>query len=544
VDAAQPGDTVFVSNGTYYEDVYINKTINLMGISRDNTTINSTNLMGIYVEGADYVNITGFTVVNASWGGIRLRNSNNSLIENNLFDKNDDGMELLNSNNTIISDNIASNSWGGGNGIYIDGCSNFTIVNNTCINNKGDGIWLRGNSDFNFIIKNNSSWNEKGIKLSEGSDFNQVYYNIINNNTGSSPVAAGFTIYESYGNVIYNNSILNNKIGFNWNDELQSNFPNLISNCTIKNSTNYDIRIGNTWGTLVNTSFNKSSVYHRDTVPSGLLTVKWFLHINVIDYLGNPIQNANIQIEDNINGIFNESYITDINGQIKWLSVTEYSERDPDGDTIGNKIYYTPHRIIAWDDTLVGYAHPFIDESKTVTIVLYNGTLMDLEPGWNLVSLPRIQSDTNLPTVLQSIEGQYDAVQWYNLTDTNDPWKHHHISKPSNLNDLDKIDHTMGFWIHITDPGGTTLVVFGDVLTSTQNITLYPGWNHVGYPSLSMKNRTEALNNINFSNDLNAIWTYNATTQKWKEITALDYFEVGRGYWIHAKFKVTWIVPL
>ncbi|UCE74414.1 MAG: right-handed parallel beta-helix repeat-containing protein, partial [Methanomassiliicoccales archaeon] len=314
VDNSSVGGTVFVYNGTYYEDVYINKTINLTGISRDNTTINSTNLMGIFVENADYVNISGFTIENASWGGIRLRNSNNSLIENNILNNNGDGMEILDSNNTILKNNIASNSFGGGEGIYMDGCSNFTIVNNTCVYNINSGIWLRGNSDYNIIIFNNLSWNEKGIKLSEGSDFNQVYDNIINNNTGSSTVAAGFTIYESYGNVIYNNSIINNKIGFNWNDELQSNFPNQISNCTIKNSTNYDIRIGNTWGTLVNTSFNKSSVYHRDTVPSGLLTVKWFLHINVIDYLGNPIQNANIQIEDNINGIFNESYITDING--------------------------------------------------------------------------------------------------------------------------------------------------------------------------------------------------------------------------------------
>ncbi len=220
--------------------------------------------------------------------------------------------------------------------------------------------------------------------------------------------------------------------------------------------------------------------------------------------------------------------------------MTEYIEQK------SGKTYYTPHRINAWNDTLVGYAYPepIMNKSKTVTIILYNGTFLELGRGWNLISLPRIQSNTNLQTVLQSIEGQFDAVQWYNVTDSNDPWKHHHILKPSNLNDLDKINHTMGLWIHITDPGGTTLVVFGDVLTSTQNITLYPGWNLVGYPSLSIKNRTEALNNINFSNDLDAIWTYNATTQKWKEINASDNFEVGRGYWIHAKVTKTWIVPL
>jgi hypothetical protein len=164
--------------------------------------------------------------------------------------------------------------------------------------------------------------------------------------------------------------------------------------------------------------------------------------------------------------------------------------------------------------------------------------------GWNLISIPLGLSNNDLSVVLDSIEDQYDAVQWYNLTDSTDPWKHNHISKPSNWNDLNKVNHTMGLWVHITEPGGATLVVIGDMLISTQNISLYPGWNLVGYPSLSNKNRTDALNNIDFGGDVDAIWTHNATTQTWKEITASDNFEVGRGYWMHSKVTKTWIVPL
>jgi hypothetical protein len=102
----------------------------------------------------------------------------------------------------------------------------------------------------------------------------------------------------------------------------------------------------------------------------------------------------------------------------------------------------------------------------------------------------------------------------------------------------------MGLWVHVIDPGGATLVVFGDVLTSPQNIGLYPGWNQVGYPSTTDKIRISALNNIFFDTEVDAIWTHNATTQTWKEITASDNFEVGRGYWIHSKVTKTWIVPL
>lgn len=161
-----------------------------------------------------------------------------------------------------------------------------------------------------------------------------------------------------------------------------------------------------------------------------------------------------------------------------------------------------------------------------------------------MISIPRIQSDTSLQTVLQSIEGQYDTVEWYNSTDPSDYWKINSTSKPPYMNDLKNIDHTMGFWIHITQPGNTIFLYNGTQPMVNQTITLYPGWNLVGYPSLSNKNRTEALNNIIFDDDLGSIWAFNATAQKWEEINESDFFEIGRGYWIHSKVKKTWEVPL
>ncbi len=254
--------------------------------------------------------------------------------------------------------------------------------------------------------------------------------------------------------------------------------------------------------------------------------------------------NAKVKIEDNSNGSFNKILITDLSGFVRWVVITEYFEKDTTGDNFGEKTLFTPHRIIAWNDTLVGYTNPFMNESKIVIVILNNGTLINLKPSWNLISLPRIQSDTNLQFVLQSIEGQYVAVQCYNITDTNDNWKHYHIAKPPNLNDLSKINHTVGFWLHITDPQGATLVVFGDELVANQSITIYPGWNLVGYPSLINRTLDAALNNINFSTDVDSIWTYNATTQKWKEIGIIDYIELGKGYWIHSKVTKVWDVPL
>ena len=147
--------------------------------------------------------------------------------------------------------------------------------------------------------------------------------------------------------------------------------------------------------------------------------------------------------------------------------------------------------------------------------------------------------------MLQSIEGRYNSVQWYNITDKNDPWKHHHISKPPFMNDLHKLNHTKGFWLHVTDPQGTFLVVFGNEFSFVKNISIYLGWNLVGFPSKTNKTRDVGLGTLNFGIDIDSIWTYISTTQKWIELNdAMDYFEIGKGYWVHSNVSKVWNVPL
>jgi hypothetical protein len=169
---------------------------------------------------------------------------------------------------------------------------------------------------------------------------------------------------------------------------------------------------------------------------------------------------------------------------------------------------------------------------------------IQLYEGWNLISIPLIQLDTDLLDVLDSINGSYDAVQWYDASDTSDSWKHHHISKPLNLNDLETVDNKMGIWIHITEPGGVLFQCSGIIPIENQSISLKTGWNLVGYPSLSNRTRTLSLNNLTFDLEVDAIWTYNASNQKWEQIGEFDYFERGKGYWVHAKTDCVWDVPL
>ncbi|MHA2028546.1 MAG: right-handed parallel beta-helix repeat-containing protein, partial [Candidatus Kariarchaeaceae archaeon] len=540
VDAASPGDIVFVKNGIYYENVVIDKSLNLSGESRDNTIINATSI-GIFVDHVDYVNISGFFIENGSSSGISLLNSTGSKIDNNRIEKNTYGIKILNSNNAIIINNIVDNS--DPDGIYLFKSSNNTINNNICLNSFSTGIRIYDNSKFNVITENNCSFNNYGIKLSTESNNNRVNNNRVFYNDISAFDATGIGIYSSYNNTLNNNTISNNKYGVAISATLPGS--NVVINSTIKNSIEQDVLMGSdSKVTLLNTTFNKDSVYHVTTTSQ--IEVSWFLHINVIDYLSNPIPNVNVKIEDNKIGTYNETITTDGNGFVKWFIITEYIDKDVDGDTIGDKTYFTPYRIVAWNDTLVGYVYPepYIENSMSFNIILYNGTLIDIENmNWNLISIPRIQVETNLVNVLQSIEGRYNAVQWYDVTDINDHWKHYHVLKPSSMNDLKEINHTMGFWLDITDPQGTTLVVFGDELDVNQTITLFPGWNLVGYPSKLNRQRNISLNNIDFGNDVDKIERYNSTTGRIEEVLQTDYLEIGQSYWIHSKKEIIWDVP-
>jgi hypothetical protein len=102
----------------------------------------------------------------------------------------------------------------------------------------------------------------------------------------------------------------------------------------------------------------------------------------------------------------------------------------------------------------------------------------------------------------------------------------------------------MGFWIYITEQDGVLLEYPGFEPSTEQTIDLRTGWNLVGFPSLSFKGTTEALNNLAYGVDVDAIWTFNGATKEWEEIGQGGNLELGRGYWVHATRECSWDVPL
>jgi hypothetical protein len=133
-----------------------------------------------------------------------------------------------------------------------------------------------------------------------------------------------------------------------------------------------------------------------------------------------------------------------------------------------------------------------------------------LVEGWNLISVPLIQSNTSAEYVLQTLELNYSTIQGHHAGRSR-PWLHWHRDKPNYFNDVIEINHEEGYYIDMVNPD--YLVVAGKVATITQ-IQLKTGWNLVGYPSLTTRTRDDVLSSI--SGNYNKV------------------INPGFGYWIHA----------
>jgi parallel beta-helix repeat protein len=425
-------------------------------------------------------------------GQLIIANCTDISVRNLEINKTDIGILSAYSNNlSFTGNNILNNSVG----FKLYSSSNISVDGNN-LKNNGYGFRL-DYSNLNNFRKNNVTNNEEGFYIGQYSS-----YNVISENNISSNSEFGIRIYFSSAS---NNTIICNNIEANNDNGIYLFF------------TSYNRIICN------NVSLNANyGIYLR-----------W--SSNNIIYHNNIVGNTNQSYDDSNNeNQWDNSYPLGGNYWSDNLGFDNFSGPNqdiPGSDGIGDINYSIDN------DSIDNYplAKPFLCQPLK--------NLVFLKPGWNLISIPIIQEERNLTKVLGSIDSWYDAVQWYNQTDLRDHWKHYRPGKPFG-NDLFHLNESMGFWIHITQPGDTIFLYNGTQPTSNQSITLHPGWNMVGYPSLSNRNRDNALNNINYGNDVDAVWTFNAATQTWQEIGSSDYFELGRGYWINSKVTKVWDVPL
>ena len=125
IDAANPGDTVFVYSGTYYEYITLNKHLNLIGEDKVSTILDGSGWGSVVYITADLANVSGFAIRNGNYG-IQVYSANNCKITNNNISHNNYyGIYLISSSyNTLTGNNAHANI---AHGIYLYSSSNNTF---------------------------------------------------------------------------------------------------------------------------------------------------------------------------------------------------------------------------------------------------------------------------------------------------------------------------------------------------------------------------------------------------------------------------------
>jgi nitrous oxidase accessory protein len=248
IDNATAGDTIYVNNGLYNENIVvgIGKSVDIQGESKYNTIVDGGNSGSVFFINADHVSVSGFTIRNSGGGGsypdyhsgINLRTHNitvtNNIIENNsnglvtsYYDTQTYGYGGQNCDHLIISENIFQNNT---NGMFLDEIFYSEIFDNTLKNNKAedsvDGTSIQANSCEYCSFYENKISNCNDAFFFYHSDNNIIYLNEIMNTTG-------LIVQSGYKNKIIGNTLTENSRGIGIVGESNNNsfyLNNLIEN--------------------------------------------------------------------------------------------------------------------------------------------------------------------------------------------------------------------------------------------------------------------------------------------------------------------------
>jgi nitrous oxidase accessory protein len=187
VNAAQSGDTITISAGTYSENVVVTKSVTIKAASPGSTVVTASDpSKDVFVVQATNVRIEGLTITGATGAsGIHVDHNSACVMSDISAHGNDRAIYLDGATNCeVSSSNLADNGYG----VYCDNASNNTISSIVATGEQGNGKAL--------------------------GDGIYMYYsdaNTINHSNLSANHVYGISLYHSSGNTITNNSILNNQ---------------------------------------------------------------------------------------------------------------------------------------------------------------------------------------------------------------------------------------------------------------------------------------------------------------------------------------------
>jgi parallel beta-helix repeat protein len=184
VNASTDGDTVYVydDSSPYQETLSVTHSITLLGENQTTTVIDAIyGYFGVYIL-ADHATMQGFTVLNASWYGIRINASYVTVSQTTVRDCQNEDIYIGETTGphfigNLIENDTLSNSLVG---ILLWRCLNTTIAHNTIFNNSYNGIRIEDSFN-NTIIGNRITSSGNAIEEDYGSS-NLYTTNLLQNN--------------------------------------------------------------------------------------------------------------------------------------------------------------------------------------------------------------------------------------------------------------------------------------------------------------------------------------------------------------------------
>ncbi len=154
---------------------------------------------------------------------------------------------------------------------------------------------------------------------------------------------------------------------------------------------------------------------------------------------------------------------------------------------------------------------------------------IDLNAGWNLISLPWEKNPVNITRALNDIS--WDRAMVY----INGTWHTYNKNRNAKYNaGFPTVDNTIGIWVHC--PESTSLFGSDKDIGST-SIPLHKGWTLVGFPTGHDHKVSSALSGIP--------WEHLETSDANGDTYALsyeDYMLAGKAYWIYVDEDCVWTV--
>ncbi|MFQ6064890.1 MAG: NosD domain-containing protein [Candidatus Bathyarchaeia archaeon] len=496
INAANPGDIIYVYNGTYNEHVVANKTVSLLGENRSSTIIDGGRAPIVVDVTANNVVVSGFTIFNGG-KGIRLWNSTDSMIGDNYVMINDYGIYVDKSpNNTIIGNMI-----GGIQGVRISeygialySSPNTSIIENIIFTNNKEGILIEfssntkviqniiltsregiriSHSSNNFISQNNITNNrDYGIQAIQSHN-NTIIRNTITNTSELFMSKPGITFSDSHFNRIIQNKITNNYIGV----AVASSSLNTISGNNISSNDYVGIRFDYPW-----TNYNEVSGNIVSNNDYGIFLAS---SANNNTIFGNYITNNNrgIYLSGTSNNMFfHNNFVENTQQVVSYDSTNLWDDGYPSG---GN--YWSDHVCVGNPSN---GSQPYIIDAENIDHYPFQ------DPnGW--LKVHNIDTGLDYETIQEAIDASETLDGHTILVDAGTYYEHVTVYKSLTLIGESKN-------ITVIDGGGTSTVVH----IAVNNVNLseftiqnsgkhYPGWIGI---LMDFSNRSTISNNILLNN--------------------------------------------